>query len=81
MDTTDRMIAKKSGFDEGFQPGKGLIPLFGDGIEEAFDFVQRLRVELEKIFPSGADAANDTGVFQNAKVFCNGLASEARAPR
>ena len=78
---TDRMIAKKSGFDEGFQPGKGLIPLFGDGIEEALDFVQRLRIELKKIFASRADAANDTSVFQNVKVFCNGLASEARAPR
>jgi len=58
-----------------------LIPLLGNEIEVVLHFVQRLRIELELAFATGAEAMNDSGTFEDAKMLGNGLAGEFRATR
>lgn len=68
-----------SAFDEGFQADESVVPLSGDEIEIFFEIFDGLEMEFEKALAAGADAADQAGAFEDAKMLGDGLAREARA--
>ncbi len=58
-----------------------MIPLSGNKIEILLHFLCGPRIELEASLAAGAEAANHSGTFEDAKMFGNGLACEFRAMR
>jgi hypothetical protein len=75
--TTDR----RSGFDEAFEAREGVVPLATDDVEIVLGFAERFGVEFEEAFAAGAEIADDSGAFEDAKMFGDGLARETRAAR
>jgi len=62
-----------SRFDEGLQPGEGLIPLLGDEIEILLEAFDGTRIEFEEIFATGLEAANHSRAMQDTKMFADRL--------
>ena len=66
-------------FNEGFQPGKGLIPLSGDLVEIVSDFLNGSRVKFEEAFAALANGVNESSVLEHAEVFGDCLPAQLRA--
>ncbi len=58
-----------------------MIPSFGNEIEVILHFLQRLGIELELAFAAGAEAMNDSGGFEDAKMLGNCLPSQPGTTR
>ena len=74
-------VSHDSFLDKRLQPRERLVPLPGDAIEGTSRFIERLRLELEEVLASPANAPNQAGVLEHPKVLGDRLARERRTPR
>jgi hypothetical protein len=77
--TVTQELPRPSVFDEGLEPGEGLIPLFGDKVEIALDFLDRLRIELEQSLALSPDAVDDANALHHAKMLRDRLPGQLRS--